>query len=187
MTSHRKDNLGTNNDAILPALDRPIVLVGTMGVGKSSIGRKLAERLHLPFVDADNEIEVAAGMDISEIFAQFGEVYFRDGERRVISRLMDDRPKVIATGGGAFIQTETRDLILKSARTIWLNASIETLVDRVKRRNNRPLLQGRDPHQVLTELKSVRDPFYQMADIHIYSDGSPHAQTVETIIEALRT
>ena len=187
MTSHRNDNLGMNKDAILPALDRAIVLVGTMGVGKSSIGRKLAERLQLPFVDADNEIEAAAGMEISEIFSRFGEAYFRDGERRVITRLMDGRPTVIATGGGAFIQAETRDIILKSARTIWLDANIETLVERVKRRNNRPLLHGRDPHQVLTELKSIRDPFYQMADIHIYSDGSPHARTVETIIEALRT
>ncbi len=185
MTSHRNDNLGMENDAILPAVDRPIVLVGTMGVGKSSIGRKLAERLNVPFVDADNEIEAAAGLKITEIFARFGEPYFRDGERRVIARLMDGRPKVIATGGGAFIQTETRELILQSARTIWLDASIETLVDRVKRRDNRPLLEGRDPHQVLTELKTIRDPFYQLANIHIYSDTSPHTRTVETILKAL--
>ena len=187
MTSHRNDNLGADNSADLPVIDRPIVLVGTMGVGKSSIGRKLADRLHLPFVDADNEIEVAAGLEISEIFARFGEAYFRDGERRVILRLMDGQPRVIATGGGAFIQPETRELILKSAHTIWLDATIEVLVERVMRRDNRPLLKNRDPHAVLSELKAVRDPYYRMADIHISSDGSPHARTVDDIIEALRT
>jgi shikimate kinase len=186
MTSHRHDNFDGKDNAELPVIDRPIVLVGTMGVGKSSIGKKLAERLHLPFVDADTEIEAAAGMKISEIFVEFGEPYFRDGEKRVIERLIKGSPKVIATGGGAFIQPETRMLIMQSARTIWLNASIEVLVDRVSRRDHRPLLTGRDPYEVLRDLKFTRDPFYQMADIHISSDSSPHAQTVDNIIEALR-
>jgi shikimate kinase len=187
MTSHGHDNFGDYDNADLPLIDRPIVLVGTMGVGKSSIGKKLAERLNLPFVDADTEIEAAAGMKISEIFAQYGEPYFRDGEKRVIARLIEGAPKVIATGGGAFIQPETRAIIMQHARVIWLNASIDVLVERVSRREHRPLLQGRDPRDVLSQLKSIRDPLYQLAEIHISSDSSPHAQTVANIIEALRT
>jgi shikimate kinase len=187
MTSHGHNNFGDYDKAELPMIDRPIVLVGTMGVGKSSIGKRLAERLGLPFVDADTEIETAAGMKISEIFAQYGEPYFRDGEKRVIARLIEGPPKVIATGGGAFIQPETRAIILRHARTIWLNASIDVLVDRVARREHRPLLKGRDPYAVFSELKSTRDPLYQLAEIHISSDSSPHAQTVANIIKALRT
>ena len=130
----------------------PIVLVGLMGVGKSTVGRRLANRLRVPFVDADTAIEQAAGMSIPEIFEHYGEPYFRDGERRVIARLVDGRPKVIATGGGAFINDETRALILEQATAIWLNASPEVLAERVKRRDTRPLLRGKDPLKVLREL-----------------------------------
>lgn len=165
--------------------DRSIVLVGMMGVGKSSVGRKLADRLRMPFVDADDEIEKAAGMTISEIFEKFDEAYFRDGERRVIARLIGERPQVIATGGGAFINDETRALILAETRSIWLDADIAVLVERVSRRNHRPLLHGRDPKQVLTELGAVRAPIYALADIHIRSDTHPHGHTVNEILKAL--
>lgn len=165
-------------------VDRPIVLVGMMGVGKSSIGRKLANQIDLEFVDADDEIEAAAGMSIAEIFERFGEPYFRDGERRVIARLIDGAPKVIATGGGAFINAETRALILQKARSIWLDADIDVLVERVGRRSHRPLLQGRNAREVLTELGTVRNPVYAEADLHIRSDTSPHARTVENILKA---
>ena len=165
-------------------VDRPIVLVGMMGVGKSSIGRKLANRLKLQFVDADDEIETAAGMKISEIFERFGEGYFRDGERRVIARLIDGSPKVIATGGGAFINPETRALILQKAHSVWLDADISVLVERVGRRSHRPLLKGRDARQVLTELSVIRNPVYAEAKVHIRSDTSPHERTVDNILKA---
>lgn len=166
-----------------PAL--PIVLVGMMGAGKSTIGRRLAARLGLAFVDADEEIEKAAGMTITEMFERYGEGHFRDGERRVIARLMDGGPKVIATGGGAFMQAETRALILESAAAVWLDADIDVLVDRVSRREGRPLLKDRDPRTVLTELAAVRNPVYALAPIHVKSVAAPHEQTVEKIVEAL--
>jgi shikimate kinase len=169
----------------MPASDRPIVLVGLMGVGKSTIGRRLAQRLQLPFVDADDEIERAAGMTIAEIFDRFGEAHFRDGERRVIARLLSGDPMVLATGGGAFINDETRALILDKATAIWLDARIETLVDRVSRRNHRPLLAGRDPRAVLSELAAVRNPVYAQAHMRIESNSSPHDLTVRTILKAL--
>jgi shikimate kinase len=169
----------------IPAIDRPIVLVGMMGVGKTSIGKRLALRLGCDFVDADEEIERAAGMSIAEIFEKFGEPYFRDGERRVIARLIDGTPKVIATGGGAFINGETRALILSRALSIWLDADIRILADRVSRRSNRPLLKDRDPVEVLTELGKVRNPLYATANIHIRSDASPHGRTVENILKAI--
>ena len=166
--------------------DRPIVLVGLMGVGKSTVGKRLAARLGLPFVDADHAIEEAADLSIAEIFEKFGEAHFRDGERRVISRLIEGEPKVIATGGGAFMQPETRTLILERAIAIWLDADIEVLVDRVRRRSGtRPLLNGRDEHKVLTELAAVRNPVYALAPIHIRSQAAPHEDTVEAIVKAL--
>lgn len=165
--------------------ERSIVLVGMMGAGKSTIGRRLAARLGLPFVDADTEIEAAAGMTIPEIFARFGEEGFRDGERRVISRLMEERRRVIATGGGAFMQEPTRRLILDKGLAIWLNASIDVLVDRVSRREGRPLLDGKDPRAVLTDLSKIRNPVYALAPIHVTSGNGPHEQTVEKILEAL--
>ena len=164
---------------------RPLVLVGLMGVGKSTVGRRLATRLALPFVDADHEIESAAGMTIAEIFDRFGEPYFRDGERRVIGRLMDGTPKVIATGGGAFIDDHTRATILDHATAIWLNASAEILAERVSRRNTRPLLRGRNPRVVLSELAAKRDPLYAQAHIHISSQRGPHEATVEAILKAI--
>lgn len=163
----------------------PIVLVGMMGVGKSTVGRRLAARLGLAFVDADEEIEKAAGMTITEMFDRYGEAYFRDGERRVIGRLMDGEPKVIATGGGAFMQDETRALILDHATAIWLDADIDILVDRVSRREGRPLLKGKDPRVVLTELAEKRNPVYALAPIHVKSIAAPHEVAVDSIMEQL--
>jgi len=164
---------------------QPIVLIGLMGVGKSTVGRRLAMRLNLPFVDADSEIEAAAGMSIADIFDRFGEEYFRDGERRVISRLIDGTPKVIATGGGAFINAETRTLILDHAIAVWLDANPRILAERVKRRDTRPLLRNRDAAEVLTALAEVRNPLYALAPIHVSSQQAPHENTVAAIIKAL--
>ena len=164
---------------------RPIVLVGLMGSGKTTVGKRLAARLHWPFVDADAEIEAAAQMPISEIFARFGEPHFRDGERRVISRLMESGHRVIATGGGAFVDTETRALILREGTAVWLDAAIETLVARVARRNHRPLLVGKDPAQVLSELMEVRRPFYAEAPLRVVSANGPHEDTVNAILSLL--
>jgi len=164
---------------------RPIVLIGLMGAGKTTVGRRLAQRLKLPFVDADAEIEAAAGMTIAEIFDRFGEGYFRDGERRVIARLIDGTQKVIATGGGAFMNEETRALILERALAIWLDASPDVLADRVSRRDTRPLLRNRDPRQVLGDLARQRNPFYAMAPIRVPSHHAPHEATVRAIIEAI--
>ena len=163
----------------------PIVLVGLMGAGKSTVGRRLATRLRLPFVDADSEIEAAAGMSITDIFARFGEAHFRDGERRVIARLIDGTPKVIATGGGAFINDETRALILESAVAIWLDANTAVLADRVGRRDTRPLLRDRDPRAVLDELAKIRNPIYALAPIRVPSHNAPHETTVNAILKAL--
>ena len=180
-----------NDDSAPPAggvvarPDRSIVLVGLMGVGKTTIGRRLSTRLGLPFVDADAEIESAAGQTISEIFERFGEAHFRDGERRVIARLIEGPPKVLATGGGAFVHDETRALILEKAIAVWLDADIATLVERVGRRSNRPLLAGRDAKTVLTELAAVRNPLYAQAQIHVASKPAPHDVTVNSIVEAL--
>jgi shikimate kinase len=168
-----------------PKQRRPIVLVGLMGVGKSTVGRRLAGRLHLPFVDADREIEQAAGLTIPDIFARYGEEGFRDGERRVIARLIDGRPKIIATGGGAFMNDETRALILARATAIWLDADIDVLVERVGRRDDRPLLRDRDPKEALTELAARRNPVYALAPVHVRSEPLPHDATVDAIMKAL--
>lgn len=176
-----------NLKSTAPAPARPIVLIGMMGVGKSTVGRRLAARLGLSFIDADEEIEKAAGMTITEMFARYGEQHFRDGERRVIGRLMDGQPKVIATGGGAFMQDETRALILEHAIAVWLDADIDILVDRVSRREGRPLLKDRDPRTVLTELAAVRNPVYALAPIHVRSVAAPHEIAVEKIMKALDT
>lgn len=164
---------------------RPIVLVGLMGAGKSTVGRRLAQRLSLPFIDADQAIEEAAGMTITDIFARFGEPYFRDGERRVIARLLDGTPKVIATGGGAFINDETRALVLEQGLAIWLDADVDVLVDRVRRRDTRPLLRDRDPGVVLRELATVRNPLYALAHLRVPSNNAPHEVTVRAILEAI--
>tara|TARA_R110000824_G_scaffold161984_7_gene337538 strand:+ start:4671 stop:5246 length:576 start_codon:yes stop_codon:yes gene_type:complete len=166
--------------------DQPIVLVGLMGVGKTTVGRRLAKRLGLAFVDADEEIERAAGLTVEEIFNRFGEGYFRDGERRVITRLLDGKRQIIATGGGAFMNEGTRALILEKAIAIWLDADLDTLVKRVARRNTRPLLQSGDPAKILADLATIRNPVYATAHIHIRGNDSPHETTVEKIIEALQ-
>jgi len=164
---------------------RPIVLVGLMGVGKTTIGRRLARRLDLPFVDADDEIVIASGMSVSDIFERFGESHFRDGERRVIARLLDGRPRVIATGGGAFMNAQTRALILETATAIWIDSDIDTLAERVGRRNDRPLLAGRDARSVLSDLAKLRNPVYALAPVHVVSHPSPHEATVDAIISQL--
>lgn len=164
---------------------RPIVLIGMMGAGKSTVGRRLANQLNLPFVDADAEIEAAAGMTVTEIFDQFGEPYFRDGERRVIARLIDGQPKVIATGGGAFINDETRALILDQATAVWLDADPAVLAERVRKRDTRPLLRGVDPFERLTALAEVRNPIYAQAPIRVRSANAPHDHTVAAIRKAM--
>ena len=167
-------------------IDRPIILIGLMGVGKSTVGKRLATRLHLAFVDADHEIEDAAGLSIPEIFERFGEAHFRDGERRVIARLMDGKPKVIATGGGAFMQPDTRALILEKGTAVWLDADIDVLAERVGRRDgSRPLLKNRDPREALAELAAIRNPVYALAPVHVHSQPLPHEATVESIVKAL--
>ena len=165
--------------------ERPIALIGLMGVGKSTIGRRLASRLKLDFVDADAEIEIAAGLTIPEIFDRFGEDHFRDGERRVIARLFDGRAKVIATGGGAFMNESTRVLMLEKAVTVWIDADVATLTERVIRKDNRPLLRGKDVGQVLRDLAAVRNPIYALAPIHVTSQITPHDATVDAILKAL--
>jgi shikimate kinase len=171
--------------AIAARIDRPIVLVGMMGVGKSTVGRKLAQLLSLPFADADDEIEEAAQMSVSEIFQSFGEPYFRDGERRVISRLLDGGPRVVATGGGAFVQPDTRALILERGIAIWLDSDVKTLVERVSRKDTRPLLRDGDPEEILTRLKAEREPAYAEAPIKVTSGAGPHGEAVARILEAL--
>lgn len=170
-------------------IDRPLVLVGMMGVGKTTIGRKLATMLHLPFVDADEEIERAAHMPIPEIFATYGEPYFRDGERRVIARLIGEgRPndrKVLSTGGGAFVDASTRALVLEKAIAIWLDSDIATLLERVGRKDNRPLLKTGDPKEILTNLRAERQPFYAQAPIHVISTTQPHHVTASRILRAI--
>lgn len=172
-------------DRIARRIDRPIVLVGMMGVGKSTIGRKLAAMLHLPFVDADDEVEKAAQMSIPEIFAQFGEAGFRSGERRVIARLMDGAAKVLATGGGAFCDAETRALILAKGIPVWLDSEIDVLVERVGRKDTRPLLRNGNPREILTRLRDERRPAYSQAPIHILSGNVPHIQTASRILRAI--
>lgn len=165
---------------------RTIVLVGLMGAGKSSIGRRLAQRLELPFIDADKEIEAAAGCTIEEIFDRFGETAFRDGERRVILRLLDQPPHVLATGGGAFMDPVVRERVKEVAVSLWLHADIDLLLKRVGRRNNRPLLKNTDPRTVLARLMEQRYPVYAEADIRIDSADGPPEHTVQKAIDALQ-
>jgi shikimate kinase len=165
---------------------RSVVLVGMMGAGKSTIGRRLAARLQLPFLDADNEIELAhAGMTIPEIFAAHGEPYFRDGEARVIARLLDGGPCVLATGGGAFLREETRNRIRDKAVSIWLKADADIIMRRVKRRADRPLLQTADPAATVERLIGEREPIYQRAELTIWSRDVPHEKIVDECLEAL--
>jgi shikimate kinase len=164
---------------------RTLVLVGMMGAGKSSIGRRLATRLGLPFVDADTEIEIAANASLPEIFDRHGEAYFRDGERRVIQRLLDGNAKVLAAGGGAFIQPETRAAIQKNAVSIWLKADRDLLLSRVKRRASRPLLRGGDPVATIERLIAERYPVYAEADIHVQSRDVAHDVVIDDLLATL--
>src|SRR5580700_10956524 len=164
---------------------RSVVLVGMMGAGKSTIGRRLAARLRLPFLDADSEIEAAAGMSIPDIFEAHGEPHFRDGEARVIARLLDGGPAVIATGGGAFMREDTRNRIRDKAVSIWLKADADIIMKRVKRRADRPLLQTADPAGTVERLIGEREPIYSHADITIWSRDVPHEKIVDECIDAL--
>jgi shikimate kinase len=166
-------------------LDRPIVLVGLMGAGKSTVGKRLAQRLALPFIDTDEAIEDAAGYSAAEIFERFGEQDFRDGERRLVARLVDGDVRVIATGGGAFVDPRTRDLLNRKSITIWLDAPVEVLAERTGRRDTRPLLRGGDPKATLARLAAERRPAYAEAHIHVKSGNSAHRDVVESILTAL--
>jgi shikimate kinase len=168
------------------SLPRTVALVGLMGAGKSAIGKRLAMRLGLPFVDADDEIERAAGCSIAEIFEKYGEADFRAGERRVISRLLDEPPHVLSTGGGAYIDPETRALMRAKAVTVWLRAELDVLFDRVRKRGHRPLLRNGDPKEVLARLMTQRYPIYGEANIVVDSTAQPADRTTEQVIEALR-
>ena len=168
-----------------PAFDRSIVLVGLMGSGKSAIGRRLAARIGMDFVDADSEIEDAAGLSVNDIFEVHGEQAFRDGERRVIARLLSAPPHVLATGGGAFIDPETRKRIKECAFSIWLRADFDVLLRRVSRRDNRPLLKVENKEAVLRHLIEERYPIYEEADIIVQSQDGPHEETVRNVIAAL--
>ncbi len=172
--------------AIRTALgQRSVVLVGLMGCGKSAVGRRLAAKLGLPFVDADEEIEKAAGKSIGDIFADHGEPYFREGERKVLSRLLRSGPQVLATGGGAFMNEETRAAIAEHGISVWLRAELPLLVRRVGKRGNRPLLKGGDPEAVLQNLMTTRYPVYAQADLTIESRDVPHEVIVAEIAERL--
>jgi len=164
---------------------RPIVLVGLMGAGKTSIGRRLADKMGLSFVDADHEIEAAAGKSIPDIFAEHGEAYFRDGERKVIARLMENGEQVLATGGGAYMNAETRARIKDGGLSIWLKASLELLMKRVTKRNDRPLLRTADPESVMRRLIEERYPVYAEADITVECRDVQHAQMVNDVLRAI--
>jgi shikimate kinase len=174
-------------EPVLSALDRrSIVLVGMMGVGKSSVGRRLAARLSIPFIDADSEIEKAAGMTIPEIFARHGEAYFRSGEARVLARLLESGPQVLATGGGAFMNEDTRALIKLKGVSVWLHADFDVLMRRTsKRRSDRPLLQTEDPGETLRRLLAEREPTYALADLTVQSREVPHEAIVADVMTAL--
>ena len=166
-------------------LTRTIALVGMMGAGKSSIGRRVAARMEVDFRDADHEIETAAGCLIPQIFERYGEPAFRDCERKVISRLLDEPPHVLATGGGAFMDAETRMRIAERAISVWIKAPIDILLARVMRKDNRPLLKAGDPQEILTQLLEQREPTYALADITFESENDPHAETAEKLMATL--
>ena len=165
--------------------DHPAVLVGLMGAGKSSVGRRLAEKLGIPFVDADHEIEAAAGKTVFEIFADHGEAYFREGERKVLARLLGNGAQVLATGGGAFVNDETRSRIHENGVSIWLKAPLPLLMKRVMKRQGRPLLQAADPEAVMRGLMETRYPAYSLADVTVESRDVQHNQMVNDVIRAL--
>lgn len=172
-------------DGILDRLGRPIVLVGLMGAGKSCVGRRLAARLGVSFVDSDVEFEAAAGCTISEFFAKYGEPAFREGERKVIARLMEGPPCVLATGGGAFCDAETRARIHEGAVSVWIRADLDLLVKRTSGRDHRPLLKTGDPREILSRLMDARYPLYAQADITVDSTDEPPEVTVAQVLDKL--
>ncbi len=167
-------------------LKKHVVLVGLMGAGKSAIGRRVATAIDARFLDADTEIERAAGMKIPDIFETRGEAEFRDGERRVIARLLEKAPLVLATGGGAFIDDETRALLAEKATTIWMRADLDVLVRRCGRRSSRPLLNNGDPREILARLMEIRYPIYAEADVEVFSRDEPHEVSVKAIVKHLK-
>lgn len=166
-------------------LDRPVVLVGLMGVGKSTVGRRLAKRLGLPFVDSDSEIEEAVGLPWGELFERYGEEDYRDGERRLVARLIDGQVRVIATGGGVFVDPRTRELLNERGITVWLDAPVDILTERTSRRDTRPLLKNGDPKTTLERLAEIERKAYAEAHIHVKSGEGPHKDVVEAIIRKI--
>ncbi len=177
----------TADPKVTVTLNRPLVLVGLMGAGKTSVGKRLATMLNVPFRDSDHEIEAAAGLEVREIFEKYGEPHFREGEARVIRRLLSEAPGILATGGGAFMSEALRREIALSARSIWLDASLPTLWQRVKDRPTRPLLQQPQPRKVLSDLMEARNPIYAQADVRVLSEpGLTHDQMARRILEGVR-
>lgn len=177
---------GEQIDRVLSRLgSRSIVLVGMMGAGKTSIGRRLANLLHLPFIDADAEIEKAANLTIPEIFEHYGEAHFREGEERVLARLLASGPAVVATGGGAFMSEETRQRCRENGITIWLKAEVPVLLERVHKKSNRPLLNHPDQGEVMRRLLAEREPIYRQADIMVASREGPHQAVIAEVVTAL--
>jgi shikimate kinase len=166
-------------------LDRPVVLVGLMGVGKSTVGRRLARRLGLPFVDSDSEIEETVGLPWGELFERYGEADYRDGERRLVARLVDGEVKVIATGGGVFVDPRTRELLKEKTITVWLDAPVDVLAERTSRRNTRPLLKNGDPKGTLERLAEIERQAYAEAHLHVRSGEGAHKEVVDAIVDAL--
>jgi shikimate kinase len=166
-------------------LNRPVVLVGLMGVGKSTVGRRLARRLGLPFVDSDSEIEETVGLPWGELFERYGEADYRDGERRLVARLVDGQVKVIATGGGVFVDPRTRELLKEKTITVWLDAPVDVLAERTSRRNTRPLLRNGDPKSTLERLAEIERQAYAEAHLHVKSGEGAHKEVVDAIVEAL--
>ena len=180
-----RDPAHTGSQASGDSQTRTIVLIGLMGAGKTAVGRRLAGRLGLPFIDADQEIEAAAGCSIADIFALHGEQAFRDGERRVIARLLDDPPHVLATGGGAWMDPETRAKAGERGLSVWLRADFEVLLRRTARRSHRPLLRGKDHGDVLRKLQAERYPVYALADIIVDTEDCPLETTVDRVMQAI--
>jgi len=186
LAGHNKDDRERRLAQIRQSLGaRSIVLIGLMGAGKTAVGRRLAAWLDLPFTDADSEIEEAAGQTVTEIFAEHGETYFRDGERKVIARLLDGGPQVLATGGGAYMNPKTRAAIKARGISIWLKADLRVLLKRVARRDHRPLLAVGDPEAVMKKLMAERDPIYAEADITVESRDVAHDVIVGAVVDAL--
>ena len=184
---HRWGCIAPSVSDLAKRLNRPVVLVGLMGVGKSTVGRRLAKRLGLSFVDSDSAIEDAAGYTAAEVFERYGEQDFRDGERRLVARLIEGDVRVIATGGGAYVDSRTRQLLNERAITVWLDAPVEILTERTSRRDTRAQLRNGDPKSILERLADERRPSYQEAHIHVKSGDGAHKDVVDAIIHALET